>query len=138
MRACARGRATLVVPPFVPPPPPETRRERFPLAATTHVPEQARAGETMRLLVELQNTSSKPFRFPYCPVQEFGVMGGGRFVSSLNCHPTGEIAPGGSATFELRAPMRPDAPPGRAEVYWHMEDGTFTGDIFARDAVELR
>jgi hypothetical protein len=138
IRSCQAGTPGLEVQPFRPPPPPETRRERFPLRATTHVPSRARAGETLRFLVELENTSSKPFRFPYCPVQEFGVMGAGRMVSSLNCHAAGEIDPGDRATFELRAPLLAEARAGRAELYWHMDDGTFLGALVARDAIELR
>jgi hypothetical protein len=138
IKSCRAGTPGLVVQPFMAPPPPEPRVERFPLRATTHVPKRARAGETLRFLVELENTSSRPFRFPYCPVQEFGVMGGARLVSVLNCHPAGEVGPGDRATFELQARLLPEAPSGRAEIYWRMEDGTFDGSIYARDAIELR
>jgi hypothetical protein len=138
IKSCYDGTPGLLVQPFATPPPPEPRAARFPLRATTHVPKNARAGETLRLRVELENTSSRPFRFPYCPVQEFGVMGAARLVSSLNCHVAGDIGPGDRATFELRARLSSEAPPGRAEVYWSMEDGTFQGAILARDAIELR
>jgi len=65
-------------------------------------------------------------------------MGGARLVSVLNCHPAGEVGPGDRRTFELQARLLPEAPSGRAEVYWHMEDGTFEGSIYAKDAIELR
>lgn len=138
IKSCHVGTPGLVVQPFTPPPPPEPRMERFPLRATTHVPKRARAGETLRFIVELENTSSRPFRFPYCPVQEFGVIGAVRVVSSLDCHRAGEVAPGDRASFELQARLLPEAPSGRAELYWHMVDGTLEGSIHARDAIELR
>lgn len=91
----------------------------------------------LRFRVALENTSAKPFRFPYCPVYEAGVMGAARFAAPLNCDPVRHLGPGDEAVFELRTRLREDVGPGRYEVYWYMEDGTVLGDLIARDAIEL-
>lgn len=135
--ACSRGAQTLIVSPFEAPPPPEPKLERFPLHAELRVPRRAVLGSTLRFRVAIENTSAKPFRFPYCPVFEAGVMGAARFAAPLNCDPVGRLEPGDEVVFDLLTPLREDARPGRYEVYWYLNDATVLGDLIARDAIEL-
>jgi hypothetical protein len=136
--ACRAGAQWVDVSPYLELPPPEPKLERFPLAAELRVPRWARAGSTLHFRVALENAARRPFRFPFCPFFEGGVMGAAHVASTLNCRPVGTLEPGAEVVFDLQARLRADAAPGRYEVYWYADDGTLTGSILARDAIELR
>lgn len=115
---CGRG-LTLGVSPFEPvlPPTPDPRTT-FPFKATILGHPHARRGTTLVYRVRLRNTSSRAFRFPWCPtVYEWvGRQNGPSF--GLNCKPTGRVGPYESVVFVTQYPLSRHYVPGIHTLHW--------------------
>jgi hypothetical protein len=107
----------------------------WPLRARLVAPNTVEGGTTLRSVVELTNTSSKPFRFPYCPNYDLVGMADARSYT-LNCKDVGAIGPGDAMRFALESPTR------RTDHRWRSTLSFSTGpdegdEIVAEDSVVL-
>jgi hypothetical protein len=74
----------------------------WPLRARLDAPKTVEGGKTLHSVVELTNTSSRPFRFPYCP--NYDLIGVAQPRSyTLNCKGVGAINPGARVRFALES-----------------------------------
>jgi hypothetical protein len=92
------------------------------LSARIDAPAAVSAGDTLRYTVTLTNESGATFRFGECPVYtEQFVKNIGRYY--LDCESVGALAPGESATFEMRLVLDPRLTPPLAdwELRWELE-----------------
>jgi hypothetical protein len=118
---CLHARAQLMVGPLVPPALPARPATRFPFRARIVGKPTGRPGEPLSFRVRVTNSSTRTFRFPFCPYVEEGVDGGsGAGGGTLNCHGVKTIGPGRRVVFEMRTDPLRFFRPGRHELRWQL------------------
>ena len=88
------------------------------------MPVDARRGTRISYFVTFTNTSNQPFEMLPCADYTEAIYGK-QFPESyqLNCEPVRPIAPGASATFEIRYDVPAAAEPGFRDFSWSLADG---------------
>ena len=117
--------------PFVPPPA---------FAAKIDAPQTARAGERLRYIVELTNTTAVGQRFAECPAYVHNIAGPFELGSGdrpgfivpvrrqiLNCGGIGEIAAGATLSFEMIYDIPRDALAGTYVLEFHLDGPAYSG-----------
>ena len=100
---------------------------------------RGRRGQELRFAVELRNASTTDtVRFDRCPlVAEKFAPTGPTEPHQLNCDAAGEIKPGATRWFEMRATVPRDAPLGPNGLFWRLDPaGEFAPQAVARVVVE--
>ena len=97
---------------------PPVRFTQLPFRASIVGHPHAPRGTTLVYRVRLRNISSRPFRFPWCPVVNQRTGGPKGQFSGLNCRPAGTIAAGESILFVMHYELSRNYRPGPRTLHW--------------------
>lgn len=137
LTTCRSG-LDLSLEPFQPndPLPPE-RRLRFPFDVSIVGHPHARRGTTLVYRVRLRNVSSRPFRFPWCPIVDEWIGKQNGPVFELNCRPVRTLAAHESVLFVMHYKLSAYFRPGVRTLHWTLSNENHRRQVGDKTSVRI-